>query len=426
MESRTVVAKLIAAAIALRVLWALVIPISPESDAAAYDAFARTLAEHGVFGFVPEQPLAFWPPGTSLIYAMAYRLLGIGATAVVATNIIMAAALLVVSARVCSRLYGPRIAVITVAILGFWPTLVMYTTITASEIPYLLFTMLALDAWTLPKRSVLARAGLAGVSIGIATLIRPSAILVPGLFAVCQLAVGNRTRTAIVDQAKAVVVAALVAAVLIAPWSIRNYRLLDSFVMVSTNGGITLWMGNHPGSDGSFSDLPEDMLALPEDERSRVLGERAKAYIREDPVAFVARAAKKLWLLFGNESVGVGWNKGIADTFGETTQLVLKRFTQLSWAFLFVVAVLGGIYHLRRFGVMRTLFAPIVVIIAYHSAIHAVVVAQERYHIGFAAPIAILSALGIAMAWDQYRGRASERRPAEGADTVHVSERPSR
>lgn len=408
-------AALVFAAVVLRIIWATLIPISPESDAAAYDAFARTLSKHAVFGFVPEQPLAFWPPGTSLLYAAAYWLLGTGAVAVVATNIILSAALLLVTARVCARLYGPQIAVLAVVILTLWPTLVMYTTISASEIPYLLFTMLAVDAWTLPKRSVLVRAGLAGAAIGIATLVRPSAILLPGLLAVCQLALGRRTRAELLEQAKAVVVATVMALVLIAPWTIRNYQLLGSFVLVSTNGGVTLWMGNHPGTDGSFADLPEEVVALPEAERSRVLGEQAKAYIRQDPVAFARRAATKLWLLFGNESVGVGWNGGIVERFGETTELFLKRFTQLTWALLFSAAMLGVLCHVRRFGLVGTLFAPMVMLIAYHAAIHAVVVSQERYHIGFAAPIAVLSALGITMAWEQFRSRSSARTVVNGA-----------
>ena len=50
---------LLALALALRLIWVLLIPVDPVSDAAAYEIFARNLAEHGVFGFTPDEPGAY-------------------------------------------------------------------------------------------------------------------------------------------------------------------------------------------------------------------------------------------------------------------------------------------------------------------------------------------------------------------------------
>ena len=49
----------------LRLIWALLIPVEPVSDSAAYDMLARNIAEHGVFGFRPDEPSAYWAVGAS-------------------------------------------------------------------------------------------------------------------------------------------------------------------------------------------------------------------------------------------------------------------------------------------------------------------------------------------------------------------------
>jgi hypothetical protein len=66
----------LAIAFLLRLGWAMLIPVAPVSDSAAYDAFAQTLALHGVYGWTPDQPSAFWPIGTSAIYDALYALFG--------------------------------------------------------------------------------------------------------------------------------------------------------------------------------------------------------------------------------------------------------------------------------------------------------------------------------------------------------------
>lgn len=53
---------IIVVALALRVTWAVLVPVVPLSDGRAYDLLARTLAEHGVYGWSADRPSAYWPP----------------------------------------------------------------------------------------------------------------------------------------------------------------------------------------------------------------------------------------------------------------------------------------------------------------------------------------------------------------------------
>src|SRR6185369_2782578 len=81
-------------AIALRVAWSILIPVVPVSDGDAYDLLARMLAEHGLYGWAPDRPTAYWPVGTAAIYAVVYFFFGQNYTAIVILNIILSSAII--------------------------------------------------------------------------------------------------------------------------------------------------------------------------------------------------------------------------------------------------------------------------------------------------------------------------------------------
>ena len=78
-----------------------------------------------------------------------------------------------------------------------------------------------------------------------------------------------------VDPALKAALTVLIACLLIAPWSIRNTRLLGSFVQISTNGGVNFWEGNNPTSNGSTEALPQETIKMNEAVRDRYLGKLA-------------------------------------------------------------------------------------------------------------------------------------------------------
>lgn len=393
-------------ALGLRLVWGWWIPVMPLSDGQAYDAFARTLVEQGTFGWNADQPTAFWPPGTTFLHAALYWAFGFNYLPVVVMNIGLSLGLIVVCARLAARFWGARIATLTALILAVWPTLVMYPTILASELPFLFLTLLSLDVWSNENVRPLKKWLSTGLLLGFAALVRPQALLLPLLFAFCSAASAGMAWTAIRSQLQLLIPASIVMAIVIAPWTWRNHQLYGEPVLISTNGGITLWMGNTPGTDGRYMYVPEEFGALPENERARAMGREAKAYIKQDPAGFLVRAVRKVALLYGNESVGVGWNaEGIKHALGEPWVNVLKRFTQLTWMLILVLALVGSAATIRQRGWFRTLTSPITLSILYFTAIHSVVVSQERYHLAFAGQMAILAAVGAAWVLDRFRSR---------------------
>jgi hypothetical protein len=92
------------------------------------------------------------------------------------------------------------------------------------------------DARALPV-SALRRTLVAGVLTGIAALIRPVMILFVPL-ALLWLLKRRQVATAAAF--------AIAFALVLAPWTLRNLRAYDRFVLIASEGGVTFWTGNHP------------------------------------------------------------------------------------------------------------------------------------------------------------------------------------
>lgn len=384
-------------ALLLRMVWAALVPVMPQSDALAYDTFSRTLVDHGVFGWTKDEPFSFWPPGTSLFYALVYLVAGFDYIPIVIANLAVSVGMIVCTARVVARFFGPQAGLWGAVVLTVWPTLIMLTTLLVSEQLFLFLNIAALDVWTAPRRGIVVRAVVAGVLLGLATLVRPFAVLLPGVFALGMLLSAGWSRESFKVQLQLAVLSSIVLLCVLAPWTWRNYQLYGEFVLVSTNGGVTLWMGNSPGSEGYFLTLPESVKGMNDYQTNKFLGAVARQYILDDPVGFVGRTLVKLVRLYNNESIGVLWNmNGITHAFGAEAVTWLKRFTQITWAGIFCLAAIGAVFLARSQGMWRALVSPLSLMMIFFSVVHAVVITGGRYHLVAATQIAALGGLAIA------------------------------
>ena len=142
---------------------------------------------------------------------------------------------------------GPPLAALLVAcdpILLYQQTLIMTETLAA--------LLAILSLWCLVRFShdrSWWTAGLAGGAIGLAALCRPTFLPWLGLVG---LVVISDFRFQISDWHSRVrhslpnsLALALVAAVVMAPWAVRNHRVFGKPILATTHGGYTLWLGNN-------------------------------------------------------------------------------------------------------------------------------------------------------------------------------------
>ena len=382
-------AALLAVALILRVLWAFIVPVMPLSDGLAYDTLARTLAEHSVYGWDETRPSALYPVGTAAIYAFVYKLFGFEYGPIVALGIIANLIFILCVFALAEHFFNSATAMACCILLAIWPTHIFYSTVLASELYYMVATALAAIVWFILSQKRPALFVLAGVCFAAASYIRPTALLLPVVFAAgAGLWTGHWRR-----QLIGLLAVGIVMALLIAPWTYRNYNLFSAFVPISTNGGVTLWMGNNESGTLGYAPYPKHVKGLNEYETSKTLSKEAKEFIIREPYLFVWRALKKVVYLHSHESIGVWWNKkGIEVALGPGWVVPLKILTQLFWMAVLGVAILGVGLMLRQEGWRTVCLHPLILTWAYYITVHSVSVAQDRYHFSFAFVIAILAA----------------------------------
>jgi 4-amino-4-deoxy-L-arabinose transferase-like glycosyltransferase len=376
----------------------MLIPVVPLSDSAAYDTFARMLAEHGVYGWTPDQPSAYWPVGTSAIYAALYAAFGHSYFPIVVLNIALSMGIVMMTARLGRIFFDDSTAIVAGSLIAIWPTQIAYVTILASELPFTLLVLLGFDAWYASRRSNLVRAMGGGLAFGAASYFRPIALLLPIVLWCSSFSGWKKLR----EGLPTVLLAMVVASLTIVPWSVRNTNVFGSFVLLSTNGGAVFWMGNNPEANGFYLPEPAFTKGLSEYERDKVLGQEALRYIMAEPVSFVARTIKKAALLNVGETIAIHWNaEGIKERFGERALLPLKVLTQGFWTCVLLLAFGGLVVMVRKRGLSVSLMNPIVLTCTYFTAVYAVTLAQDRYHVPLHPFFAMLAAITIVAAWER-------------------------
>lgn len=425
-RSRAVAVVLLA--LAVRTLWALLIPVAPLSDSVAYDILARNVAAGIGYAFEAGHPTAYWPVGTSAVYALLYRLFGVGYAPIVVLNVLLGGLTVLLVMTLTERWYGRRAGLWAGLCLALWPGQVMFSTVLASE---LLFNVGWLAGLYLAGRQdwpTALRAPAVACTLAATSLIRPLALPLPAVFAWLSLANAGWKRPQLGRRVLATgaeaVVTVLLMLLFLSPWIERNRRSFGAPVLVSTNGGANLWMGNNPASNGSYMELPPEVEHMNEVARDRLLKQEAVAYIKASPLSFVKRTAIKAVQTFDRESIGVAWNRdGIAQRFGDAALKPLKLACTLYWWAMLALGALGVACVWRRSGIVGVIGDPSFVLWIYFAALHAIIVSGDRYHFPCVPLISALAGHALAT-WHERRMSSATCRTDEQMNVWEQSKAP--
>ena len=276
--------------------------------------------------------------------------------------------------------YGEREAVAAAAIAAVYPLLVLHTPLLLAEtvfITLLLWGLLSLRAAAAEQR--LGSAALAGLALGLATLVRASLLPFVPLAAVVWVARWRLRRRAV--QGAAVLVGVFAAA--IAPWVVRNYHASGGhFVPTTCRAGPSLYEALNPEADGAPMmdriDWGWGTSGLSEWEQHRLWQRRAVAWAAANPGRVAALAARK-FVRF--------WN--VLPNAPEFRRPLVLACVGISVPYVVVVAlaIVGLASSWRRAEVRLILLLPVV----YYALLHMVFVASLRYRVAVM-PLAIVLA----------------------------------
>lgn len=271
-------------------------------DELEYLSLARSLAAG--HGFVYDEVMragSFVPFGRAPGYPAFLALIGAGRTVVTAVpvtvKVAQAAAGAVgvwLAAILAFRLAGARAAAATAAIAALYPPLVWIASFVWSEA--LFWPLGLLIAWLFDRATArgdgVAGALLCGVVTGAAILTRPVLIVflpLAGVFLIVR------------RDPRALAGLALGVALVIGPWTARNYVQHHRLMIVASDGGVTFWTGNNAlaigeGDMAANPVLKQDNLRLRAAHPNLTEEEMEPLYYREALQWIRARPASWLWL----------------------------------------------------------------------------------------------------------------------------------
>jgi hypothetical protein len=360
------------------------VPVDQYSDNLWYYARAVALASgqgYSEGGIVT----AYWPPGWPGFLSLLFWLFGplpfVGQMA----NLLFAALTFVLALSLGSTIFGDKIVGrLTVLILTFYPNQIGYVPTLGTEVFYsalLLFAVFILIRDQAPARLVLS-----GIVFGIASLTKAQTLFIPlVLFAVWWMS-GRQRLTLLSYASKAAVVYAAMAIVIL-PWTARNYIAFGEFVLISTNGGGTLLTGNNPSAWGDYTENDALVKQVPNDVAGQVANDRlatslALRWIQDNPAAFAILAPKKVWRLWAPDGESEWSYQAGFRSYDDYWILfrAARAINQLYYSCLIILFALSTVYFLRERRVLSPYAATGYILAAYFTAISIVFSGQSRFH----------------------------------------------
>ena len=342
---------LAAAAVALlpRLFVAIAWAREPVWDGHYYHAGAERIAEGlgysedvMIGGHAVWKPVTHYPVGYSAILAIAYKLAGSGLVVAPLFNVLIGSALVVVVHRLARHWLSPTRARIAAGLTALHPGLIAYTAVVMTEsLAALLLLLSGLFAvrWR-NARGVLA----AGVTLGLATLVRPSSLLAVPLLALIKPRPALR---AIVGSGLALVIALGV----VLPWTIRNCIRMDGCALVSTNGGWNLAIGALTDT-GRFRTLRAAdgcPVVTGQVQQDRCWAKVGLSAILKAPGGWLALAPKKLAQTYDHESFAIEYLREADPTqWPEPRRIAARQLLTWFHRLLLGAAVLAGVALVTR------------------------------------------------------------------------------
>ena len=384
-------------ALGLRLAAAFVLgdlPISrtPQLDSAAYVAWARALIDN----------LSYWPaypehaPGYPLFMA-AVLALGGSLTTVRIVQSILGAIGCVLTARIASRTLTPKAFLPAGLLQAAYAPLIYIDTALLAESLLVFLLILALELAT-SADAHRKNWFIAGVVLGLATIVRPTALV---LFVAVAVVLVVRAKP---RMAGARLAAALAAGtvIVVTPVVMQNWRV-TGVPMVQAYGGMNFYLGNRPSGDGTARARLGGEWDRLEGEASRAGSDRndQDAYYLRRAFDDISAQPAAYARLVGNKVVWTLQDEELRDThsyyFFREALPMLRWLPSFGFVLAFAVAGMLTATHPGRLW--------LVVYLAAMLTTTVLLVVGTRYRVPIVPALVAFAGAGIANTLDRIRGR---------------------
>jgi hypothetical protein len=410
---------LFAASLVLRVACVTYLPYAPAADFKVYDDAGVKMAHDWTLGEEASKDggtlRCFFPPGQVFTLGVLYRLFDKGVDDAHSVHSVLSAELfncLLASLTVVGiyliarRLWGERPGRVAGGLAVFLPSTVFGCMVLGAEVPETFWLVLALWIYIRWVDSGFAWQGAiaCGLCLGIGALIRPTYLLLP-------IPMGLHMLLCWPGKGRAVLAATVMGlslAAVIAPWTLRNYRVTGGLIVISSNGGGNLWSGNNDDTwHGKYTAKTWDYLfknSRNDLELQKKGMAKAKEWIATHKARFAQLTLEKFAVLWALDNDMAWW--ALDQPFLEHEEkpgYPEPKFNRwLGWwaeavstgfyLACFAAAAAGMIWRRETLWRKRG-WIILAVMFFYFSAIHMVFESQAKYHYMLVPLACIFSAL---------------------------------
>jgi 4-amino-4-deoxy-L-arabinose transferase-like glycosyltransferase len=371
----------------------------PIVDAYTYHVQAQQLASEETRAADPY----FHPPLYPHFLAAVYRVLGPNVLSAKIVQIGLGVLTCLVTYLAARRLFPARVALLATALLALYGPLVFFQ---QQLLPAGLATLLNVTFLWLLLRAMSSRSSLAwllaGGAAGLAALTVPNVLLVVAAVGLGFVVVAVRRRSGRVGLRLAFLALGLGLAVF--PVTLRNYVVAKEWVLISTNGGINLYIGNNPRASETVGARPgfEWQRLQRNAQRNgvesptaadRYFRQETLDYLREDPLGFLQGLGRKTGRLLAARELPRNQDLYAHAEHSSLLKALVFRLGGFALPFGLVapLALLGIVTSLKG-GRGRLVAAGIPALYALSIVLFFV---SSRYRVVLAPPLVIFAAHGV-------------------------------
>lgn len=326
------------------------------ADGKYYDRIAERVASGNGYTWVwPDGAVTYaahYPIGYPALIAPLYALFGAHTFLAMIVNALFGIAGAVAAYElVRASGWGKRAALFSGIAFAVHPALVPYTLAVMTEgVTASLIVIAAAFAARSKIQPKLRWIVMLGISLGLATLVRPQSILLAPFFG------WLASRGSIFVRARTTVVCCILTVVCCLPWTARNCVRMHRCALVSVNAGWNLLIGEESTS-GAWQpiDVPENCKTVwDEAAKDECFDREARARIASRPGNYFSEIPKKLSVTFDYFG-GAPWylHESNADAFGDSAKTNLGVLETIFSRLVLAGALLSFALIQRRFAIAQ-------------------------------------------------------------------------
>ena len=297
---------------------------------------------------------------------------------------------------VIRRQFGQQTAACATALYALWPSRIFSAALLSYDAPGS-FVVLAL--WWLAghrgRGQPVAMAS-AGIAAGLAAMLRQPLLLLPIALLLSRLMMREDRRRLIKDALLCLMGLALI----VGPWTYRNYRVLGTPVITSTMGGPSLYRSFHPQAGRYYTNVGWEELVTESGGDEVMLNKlgyrRGLEFVARDPLAAAVRVLRNWHRLLESDHEIAGL---VFDTPGGSFSPRVYQIARAAacgasdvwYAWLALTTLLAAGIVLRRRSPLPDLLWPLLAV-ATALVVHGVFESQPRYFVIYQCFWALLAA----------------------------------